>query len=107
MARTVDDIQRWLQAVCQSAANVGLEMHWGKLQLLRVRCDGIVRAPTGEAIEAKDSLSYLGTTNQQRDGRASGEITRRIGMAFAAFRSMKQLWGHTSISLDRKVELFN
>ena len=28
-------------------------------------------------------------------------------MAFAAFRNLKHAWGHTSISLDRKVELFN
>eukprot|EP00959_Pyramimonas_sp_CCMP1952_P321095 6719490-Pyramimonas_sp.AAC.1 len=82
MARTVADIQKWLTAVCESAANVGLEMHWGKLQLLRVRCDGRVRTPAGEVIEATDALSYLGTTISI-DGRASAEITRRTGMAFA------------------------
>eukprot|EP00959_Pyramimonas_sp_CCMP1952_P469147 9494437-Pyramimonas_sp.AAC.1 len=70
MARTVDDIQRCLEAVCQSASNVGLEMHQGKLQLSRVRCtNGMVRAPTGEVVEATDALPNLGTTSSC-DGRA-------------------------------------
>eukprot|EP00959_Pyramimonas_sp_CCMP1952_P256381 5355323-Pyramimonas_sp.AAC.1 len=81
-------------------------MHWGKLQLLRIRCRGKIRAPQGEDIAPTDTLSHLGTT-LDNDGKAGGELTGRLGMAFAGFRKLKQLWGHSNIGEARKLELFN
>ena len=57
MTRTTADMEHWLQAVQTAAGRVGLEMHWGKLQLLRVRCEGTVRTPAGSDIQANDTLS--------------------------------------------------
>ena len=87
MARTAADLQRWLDAMCRSASAVGLDIHWGKLQLLRVRCDGRVRTPTGRDIEATETLSYLGTTVCS-DGRAGPELRRRVGMALGEFNKL-------------------
>ena len=106
VARTVPDMQKWLHAVQTAAAGVGLEMHWGKLQLLRVRCRGNIRTPGGDIVQAPDTLMYLGTSISN-DGRVGGELARRLGIAFAEFRGLQKLWGHTSISRQRKIELFN
>ena len=85
---------------------VGLELHWGERQLMRVRCSGDVHTLTGEAIAATDTMSYLGTTISS-DGRVGSELNRRLGMAFAEFYRLKKVWGHTSIGERRKIELFN
>ena len=106
MARTAEDMHKWLQAVQVAAGRVGLELHWGKLQLLRIRCDGDVKTPAGDIIEAAESLSYLGTTISN-DGRVGGELTRRLGAAFSAFSNLRKVWGHTSIGEARKLQLFN
>ena len=98
MTRTNGDMEQWLHVVQTAASTMVLEMHWGKLQLLRIRCQGRVRAPQGEEIAAKDSMSYIGTT-LHNDGRAGGELTRRLGMAFADFSNLEKInYGDVRIS---------
>ena len=82
--------------VQEAASVVGLELHLGKLQLMRVRCCGDVTTSAGEAIPAADKISYLGTTISS-DGRVGSELNRRLGMAFAEFSRLKKVWGHTRI----------
>ena len=55
-------MHKWLQAAQVAAGRVGLELHLGKVQLLRIRCDGDVKTPAGGVIEAADAPSHLGTT---------------------------------------------
>jgi len=89
-----------------AAGRVGLELHLGKLQLLRIRCDGDVKTPAGDVIETAETLTYFGTT-VSNDGRVGGELTRRLGAAFSSFSNLRKVWGHTSIGEMRKLELFN
>eukprot|EP00959_Pyramimonas_sp_CCMP1952_P243714 5094532-Pyramimonas_sp.AAC.1 len=60
-----------LQALQEAAGRVGLELRLGKLRLLRMRCEGDVATPAGDATEAAKTLSYFGTTISC-DGRAGG-----------------------------------
>ena len=68
-----------------AGANVGMDMHPSKFQLLRIRSDGHLRLPDGTVIEARDKLEYLGTT-VSADGRIGNELGRRLGLANAEFR---------------------
>ena len=44
-------VERFLAAVSQAGSRYGLELHWGKLQLLQVRCDDPLHRPDNSAIE--------------------------------------------------------
>jgi len=99
-------LERLLGAVREAGEAMGLELHMDKFQLLKVRCDGDVQRPDGAVIDAKSSFLYLGTTVSD-DGKVGSELARRMGMAGADFRHLTQLWRHSSISVCRKVELFN
>jgi hypothetical protein len=99
-------LERLLAAVSDAGARYGLELHWGKLQLMRVRCEDTVRKPEGGCIESKPGLSYLGTVISE-DGRIGKELARRIGAAHSDFRSLVRLWRHTSVRRVRKLEIFN
>ena len=98
-------LERFLAAVSKAGATYGLELHWGKLQLLRIRSESPVRRPDGSCIDSKEDISYLGTS-LHGDGRVERELARRLGVAHADFRSLMRLWGHTSVSRSRKLQVF-
>ena len=50
-----DSISRYLAAISQAGALYGMELHLGKFQLLRVRCEDKVHRPDGTEIEATGS----------------------------------------------------
>jgi hypothetical protein len=99
-------LQRFLRAVSEAGATYGLELHWGKLQLLQVRCDDEVQRPDSSSIDPQEDLVYLGTVISS-DGRLSKELARRLGMAYGAFRDLSCLWRHSTLGRRRKIELFN
>ena len=98
-------LQRFLAAVCDAGAACGLQLHWGKLQLVKIKVDDDIRRPDGTIIEASDEMAYLGTV-LRADGRFSPELARRLGMAGADFRSLMQLWKHTSIPRQKKLQIY-
>ncbi len=53
-------MQRFLVAVSNAGADYGLELHWGKLQLLQVRCDSVVWRSDSSAIAPQTEVTYLG-----------------------------------------------
>ena len=50
-------------------------------------------------------MMYLGAT-LWADGNVHSELNRRLGMAWADFTKLTRLWSHTSITRQRKVEVF-
>lgn len=96
-------VQRFLQAVSDAGAAYGLSLHWGKLQLMQVRCSNDLLRPDCSKIEAKDTMTYLGTCLSS-DGRISQELAKRLGLASADFRAMARMWKHTTLSRKRKLE---
>ena len=106
MGSSARSVERLLAAVWKAGAQIGMEMHPEKFQLLRVRSEGLVRKPDGTTIEDTDALTYLGTT-VAADGRIGAELGRRLGLASADFRCLQKLWGHASIGITRKLEIYN
>ena len=98
-------VERFMKAVSEAGAAYGLSLHWGKLQLLQVRCQESVHRPDGDKIDPKDSMTYLGATVAD-DGRIGRELARRLGMASSDFRAMAKMWKHTFVSRARKLEAF-
>ena len=45
MSVSAASLERFLEEVSNAGATYGLELHWGKLQLMRVRTDAAVRHP--------------------------------------------------------------
>ena len=64
-----------------------------------------VSGPNGEVIEHKRSVVYLGGL-VTCDGRATAEVTGRVGEGRAAFKQLHQLWSHANISRHRKLEIY-
>ena len=83
-------LRRLLQAVASTGARFGMELHWGKFQLLNIRCNMTVSAGNDEPIAAKVTMGYLGTTLSS-DGRMDSELSRRIGIAWAEYRKLDRL----------------
>ena len=98
-------LERFLAAVSSAGESYGLELHWGKLQLLHVRCTSAVHRPDRSLINPQSSLLYLGTVVSD-DGRVSNELARRLGIAAGEFRKLSRLWRHSRLGRSRKVELF-
>ena len=69
-----------MNAVARAGARYGMELHWGKFQLVQVNCKAKVLTPDGGRIDAKDGMEYLGTV-LTHDGSAGHELNRRIGIA--------------------------
>ena len=99
-------LERLLAAVAETGGQYGLQLHWGKFQLLNVRCDFSFLTPEGSAITNTESIGYLGATVNE-NGRISSELGRRFGIAWADFRNLLQLWNHVSIPQQRRVQIFN
>ncbi len=74
---SADSLERFLVAVCDAGAQYGLELHWGKLQLLQVRCQDKVTRPDGSKIDAKEQMIYL-EASVSEDGRIGQELVRQL-----------------------------
>ena len=105
MSVSAESLERFLAAVSEAGSTYGLELHWGKLQLMRVRCEDAVHRPDGSAIEAHSELLYLGSVVSD-DGRVSKELARRLGMARSEFRALARIWRHSTLGRKRKIKLF-
>ena len=95
-------LERFLVAVSNAGAAYVLELHWGKLQLIKIRCSTAVHRPDLSTIEPQSNLLYLGSLVSD-DGRISSELARRLGMAAGEFRKLSRLWRHSRLGRSRKV----
>ena len=60
----------------------------------------------GTSITKTDSIGYLGATLNE-NGKISSELGRRLGIAWADFRNLLQVWNHVPIPLQRREQIFN
>ena len=95
-------LRRLLQAVATTGSQFGMQLHWGKFQLLNIRCEMEVCSEAGEPIAAKETMGHLGATLSS-DGRVDSELSRRIGAAWGNFRKLDRLWKHTTLPAARKL----
>ena len=102
---SANSLERFLAAVSSAGATYGLELHWGKLQLIKVRCSAAVHRPDHSVIDPQSSLLYLGSIVSD-DSSISTELARRLGMATGEFRKLSRLWRHSTLGRARKIQIF-
>ena len=99
-------LSRFMSAVSACGNQHGLQLHWGKLQLMNVRTSGVIKRPDGTAIEPTNDIVYLGASISD-DGRVGKELARRLGMAQREFICLTRIWKHCSLPRQRKMQIFN
>ena len=83
----------------------GLELHYGKLQLLNVQCSSRLRQQDGDTLEPSPEMTYLGTI-LSADGRIDAELSRRIGTARGELRAPCKVWNQSCLGRKRKLHLY-
>ena len=106
MDMDMDVIDAFMSSIALAGSQYGLTLHWGKLELLPIRCSGRLCAPNGQVIQGKDSIKYLGALLSS-DGRMHSELARRIGAGAADFKALQRVWRHSTLSLARKSQFVN
>ena len=97
-------LSEFLDAMASAGRRYGMELHYGKLQLLNVQCNCNFEMPNGQQLVASDGMTYLGTVLTE-DGRLNNELGRRIGAARAELVALTKVWRHSSLTTKRKLQI--
>jgi hypothetical protein len=101
-----EHLGEFMRAVADAGKRYGMELHWGKFQLIQVQCQATVLRPDGNQIEAKAGMEYLGTV-LTHDGLPGHELGRRIGMAKTDFLVLDKVWKQSSLPWMRKMRIYS
>ena len=85
-------------ALARAGQRFGMELHYGKLQLINLCCNDTVIKPNGDILQPTPSMQYLGTVLSE-DGQVSSELSRRIGQARGEYTSLCKVCKHSSLSV--------
>jgi len=105
MGVSSEHLSEYLDAVACAGKRFGMELHYGKLQLISVCCNNRVTKPNGDILQPTASMQYLGTVLTE-DGQVSSELSRRIGQARGEYTSLSKVWKHSSLAVKRKIHIF-
>ena len=94
-----------MMLVAEFGKEYGLELNWKKVELLPIRCEAYILDPAGNDLHSTESIKYLGALFSNT-GRIDSELSRRLGMAAADFKAVKQIWNHSSISRLDKLQIY-
>ena len=75
-------LQQLLDSIARAGANMGMELHWDKFQLLQIKCDLRITDPSGKLIAPATQMMYLGATlydSGNIKGGVGQEAGRRMG----------------------------
>ena len=97
-------LQQLLDKVAEVGSRYGMELHWSKFQLLQINGVYKIRTPGGEAIPAKDLMTYLGVTIYA-DGGVKNELGKKLGSAWGQFCKLDRLWKRTALTPERKIQI--
>ena len=103
--RHPSNVQAILNKIVSEGARYGLEMNWDKTVQMQVSTCGAVTRPCGAAIKCVREAVYLGGLITC-DGRATREISRRLGESSRTFDQLQQVWKHAAITTRRKIEIY-
>ena len=87
-------------AVEKVGREFGLELYWGRAQLVYVQSDQSILKPCCTVLSKSTSVIYLGALIHE-EGLAILELSKRIGVYGSYFKSLSQLWKHISIPQAR------
>ena len=107
ISRCSGHLEEYMARVEEKGRDYGLQMHWGKVCLVRVGfASHQVHTPQGEPIQAQDSMLYLGST-VHANGKFGCEISRKIGAARAEFDFLHRIWKSSALPQSRKLQIFD
>ena len=98
-------LTEYMQAVAAAGRKYGMELHYGKFQLLGVRCNPDIRLPDNTCIQTQQCMMYLGMM-MTADGKHGNELSRRIGIAKSDFAALQKVWKHSSLHYRQKVQIY-
>ena len=98
-------LEKFLAAVAAAGRRYGMELHYGKLQLLNVQCSRCVKMPNCELLHASRDMEYLGTVLHE-DGRTGSALGRRIGMAKRELNDLARVWRQSNLPRGRKLQIY-
>ena len=99
-------LSEFLSAVASAGQRYGMELHFGKLQLLNIQCNLQVPMPNGASLSASNGMTYLGTVLKE-DGHMGSELGRRIGFANREVKDLCKDWRHSNVTRKRKLHIFS
>ena len=105
LAASEDHLDEYLRAVVAAGRHYGMELHWGKFQLMPVNGQCRLLRPDGAHIPSRGEMEYLGSA-LSADGSSGKEPSRRISMAKARFLEITTVWKHSSLGRRRKLQIY-
>jgi len=100
-------LEEYLHAVCDAGNRYGMELHFGKFQLISTLFSPFaVDTPGGTQVVAKPSMEYLGSTIHS-SGLADNEVSKRIAIARADFDALDRTWTHSALTWKQKLQIYS
>ena len=99
-------VSSYLHAVAESGKRYGMELHWGKFQVLPLQCSPSVMDQDGNELKIHSRMDYLGTVLTD-DVHDSHELVRRIALAKADFQCLMSVWRRSALTWKRKLAIYN
>ena len=96
----------YMSCIGEAGAQYGLKFNWAKILAMPVRMEARIRKDDGNFVECRTSMKYLGGM-LSADGRIGSELARRLGTARAEYEALRRIWSHSSLSVARKISIFN
>ena len=107
LSHTQQQMQEKTDAVAETSACLGLNIHRGKSKVLKVNAANTTPIRLeNEALEEVENFTYLGSTVDKQGG-TDADIQTRIGKARTAFHQLKNVWGSTDLTTNIKIRIFN
>ena len=106
MSSKFEHLQEKTTRLESNASRVGLKINIKKSKCMKVNSNrvGALKGEQGE-IEDVESFTYLGA-EVSKDGGSTGDIRRRIGLAWGAFQRLRKVWYTRNIGRKTKITLF-
>ena len=103
---TEQSIQEYLAAIYKAGQRYGMELHFGKFQLISTAPRPVsVRTPDGTTITSQASMDYLGAV-LHGDGSTNHDVIRRIALARSDFDALSVVWSRSALTRTQKLDFF-
>ncbi|VDP22370.1 unnamed protein product [Schistosoma margrebowiei] len=107
LSHTQQRMQEKTTSVAAASAAVGLNIHKGKIKILRYNtASNNPITFDGEDLEDVKTFTYLGSIIDEHGG-SDADVKARIGKARAAYLQLKDIWNSKQLSTNTKVRIFD
>ena len=106
VSRHQSNLQAMLNAIVEEGRKYGLELNWGKTIQMKISTCTKVTRPDGSDIKTMRDAVYLGGL-VTCDGKATTEVSRRLGEAAKTFKQLDKRWSRSSLGWKRKYNIYD